>query len=314
MEYEAFELSWMGASGGCTDLPMNNHAVVASTRLRLKLRHLKTAKDLRPEEVFIFAAHDKLVTRILARFSSSPYGARLDRLDLKPDVMGDFVSATDPWPLKPPPTIKGRLEIYGSFEPDGSHRGPSVVSLAYQTVERRDAREPKAVKGSVDIQGIGPAIELSGGVSVSTSFTAVAALDPQLYVDALVPGDGEFEEYVFNYLQYVADEAGVKPKELEGLFYSEYRDLMDPSWAKKLQVEFMPRFFELGAGQEQAVRVRVMRHGGPSNQAAIMVIRLRDTENRSLFSMSDFIIIDDDTTWLQVDQDVNGDGIHVRPR
>ena len=311
MDNDAFELSWVGASGGCTDLPMNNHSVVAGTRLRIGLRHLKTAKDHRPEEVYIFAAHDKLMSRVLAQLTSSPHGVRLERLDLKPAVMGDFVSATDPWPLKAPPSIKGRLEVYCSLESDGSRRGPSLTSLAYQTVEHRGTEEPKDVKGSVDIKGIGPKIELSGGTSVTTTFTAIAALDPQLYVDALIPGDGEFEEYLYNYIEHVADTVGLKSKVIEGAFHSEYRTMTDRSWAKRLDVQFEPRFFDLGAGEQQLVQMRVSRHGVGANQPALMVIRLRDTENRDLVTLSDFIVIDDELSSFHVGSDADGESIRV---
>ena len=310
MDYGAFELSWVGASGGCTDLPMNNHAVVAGTRLRVGLRHLKTAKDHRPEEIYIFAAYDKLLSRVLARITASPHGARLERLDLKPAGMSDFVSATDPWPLKPPPSIKGRLEVYCSFEPDGSHRGPALTSLAYQTVEHSGTEGPKDVKGSVDIKGIGPKIELTGGGSATTTFTAVAALDPQLYVDALIPGDGEFEEFLYDYIDYVANTAGLKAKDVHGAFLTEYAGMTDRSWAKRLKVHFEPEFFEVGAGQPKVIQLRLSRPRLYS-QPALLVIRVRDTSDRALVTLSDFIVVDDDLSTFQIDSDGDGTAIRV---
>jgi hypothetical protein len=184
--------------------------------------------------------------------------------------------------------------------------------LAYQTAQYSGTEKPASLKSSVDIKGLGPKLEVTGGSTTTTSFTAVAALDPQMYVDALVPGDGNFEEYINQYLNEIARDTRLSSKALLKRFYDEYGDFLHPA-EKQLDVDFEPRFVELGAGERRQIQMNVAWHGRPGT-STVMVVRLRDIEDKSLQTVSDLVFVGDDfPRRISIESDATGAALQVHP-
>jgi len=285
---EGLELKWFGAIGPCADMSLNNQSVVAGTLLQVRMRQLRTITGHRPDGIFIFQRPERRIAAAIKRLGMMHNALLLDHLVLKEDGDG-WVS--DDWPLKAPLKVKGRLEVFCSTDENGDHRGPSLTSVAFKEQTVRDVRRGPTVRGGLDFAGIGSSIEIGPQSQGYVEFVARAAVDPAVVVDVLVPGDGNFEVFLHEYLGAVAQDIGLKSGELQEQFTALNQQYLSDSAAKNLEFEVEPREFDLNPGEARPVRVSVRRYGGGPT---LVAVRMTDVETH-VQCVSDFIVVADGT-------------------
>jgi hypothetical protein len=177
---------------------------------------------------------------------------------------GDFVSRTDEWLLTPPPDIRGRASVYCSIEPDGSSPGPTITSVSYSSAETTEhttrSHQVQIDGGGIDIVKLPTAIEVGTAREYTASATVIAALDPNLFIDALFPGSGELEKYIYEYLGGIAPQYGLSQDDLATAFFDEYAHLIRAQ-PGKMDVQVSPERLVLEPGESQTIKVTVVADG-----------------------------------------------------